>query len=453
MRLKRIVISLILLGAGLFTYSSPVLAAPTLVIDNKVRNIDPPPHISHNRTMVPIRFIVEDESIRGEIFWNQSLGKVAMNCRGQYIELFIGSNQAAVDGKTLYLDAPAYIYAGRTYVPLRFIAEAMGARVDYEPAAEQVIIDFSPPAPRYDPLVFAYYYYRAFDELQANAHLFTDIAFRWFQTDGLGRLFYEYEDDYDNILQYTRDQGIKAHASVVLMDGDQLHQLLAHPKNRANLIGNLLEVVKEKNYDGVDIDFEFIKPADGPYFTLFLQELKTALGPGKQLSAAVFARTESDHWATPYEYAKIGGIVDLLVIMAYDYSCASTPAGPIAPLWWAEKVVDYMAANMGRDKILLGMPTYGYDWAGGVKAVTITGPKLALLEQTCELKAAFDQQSYSPFYTYYDKEGRLHHIWMEDYSSLKAKYDLAMGKKLAGISFWRIGNGFTDLYRVIEEQR
>lgn len=453
MRHKKILLTtLTILGVFIFTYIASGFTIPRLVIDGKTKNVEPPPQISENRTMVPIRFVVEDEAIKGEIFWNGKLGKVAMNCQGKYIELFIGSKRAAVDGKTVYLDAAPYIYQDRTYLPLRFIAETMGARVRWKSSTQEVTIDFNKEITD-QKTVFAYYYYRSFAELKANAHLFTNIAFRWFETDAQGKLFYEYQDDYSNILKFTREQGIKTHASVVLMDKDALHQLLCSPKNRANLIGNLLDRVKKDNYDGVDIDFEFINPADAPYFTLFLQELKTALGPDKQLSVAVFARTATDKWPTPYEYKKIGNIVDLVVVMAYDYCYKSSAPGPVAPLWWVEKVVDYMTANIAREKILLGIPTYGYDWADGLKTNTVTAAKLSQLKQTYKLSESFDQKNCSQSYSYWDKNGRLHQIWMENSTSLSAKYDLATKNNLAGISFWRIGNGFTDLYKIIEEQQ
>lgn len=442
---------LTILGVLIFTYAAAGFSVPKLVIDGKVKKVEPPPQIVDNRTMVPVRFIVEDEAVKGEIFWDATTGKAAMNCKSKYIEFFIGSKKATVDGKTVYLDAAPYIYDGRTYVPVRFIAETMGAKVGWKPDTRGVTIDFHNQDP--NPMVFAYYYYRSFEELKANADLFTNIAFRWFQTDGQGRLFYEYQDDYANILNFTREKGIKTHASVVLMDKNALHQLLSSPKNRANLIGNLLDRVKKDNYDGVDIDFEFINPTDAPYFTLFLQELKTALGPEKQLSVAVFARTASDKWPTPYEYKKIGNIADLVIVMAYDYSYKTSAPGPVAPLWWVENVVDYMTANIAREKILLGMPTYGYDWAPGVSAVTITAPRLAQLKQTYKLSESFDQKSFSPYYTYWDKNGKQHQIWMENKASLNAKYELAVKNDLAGISFWRIGNGFTDLYKIIEERQ
>ena len=102
---------------------------------------------------------------------------------------------------------------------------------------------------------------------------------------------------------------------------------------------------------------------------------------------------------------------------------------------------------------MLGLPTYGYDWAAGLKTTTVTADKLAQLKQTYKLNAGFDIKNGSPFYNYWDKNGNFHQIWTEDQESIKAKYDLAVKNKLGGISFWRIGNGCTDLYNILPVQR
>jgi len=121
----------------------------------------------------------------------------------------------------------------------------------------------------YRPEVFAYYYYTPWQELSDNIGLFSDIAFRWYETNAQGALFFEYNDDYQKVLQYVQGKGVKTHASVVYMDSTGLHTLLSSSANRSCLIGNLLDAVKKYNYNGVNIDFEFIKSSDADYFTLF----------------------------------------------------------------------------------------------------------------------------------------------------------------------------------------
>ncbi len=263
---------------------------------------------------------------------------------------------------------------------------------------------------------------------------------------------YEYKDDYAGMLALARQQGLKTHASVVLMGKDPLHELLSQPKNRALLISNLLDEVNRNGYDGVNIDFELMGSADANLFTNFLQELKNSLG-NKTLSVAVFARTSKDRWATPYEYARIGKIADRVVVMAYDYHYATSSAGAVAPLWWVKDVVSYMCSCIPREKILLGMPTYGYNWPQGANAATVTAKKLADIMNRYQVTADFDQETMSPHYVYWDENGIKHDIWMENEQSLKAKWEQAAASNLGGVSFWRIGTGFTDLYRVLEQNQ
>lgn len=469
-------ISAVLMTVLIFCCTAAAYFTVDVRIDGKLRDFNPSAQVVNGRTMVPIRFIVEDEALQGQVNWDNKLQKITISCRGQAIELKVGSKKALADGVVKYLDVAPYVHNQRTFVPLRFISETLGATVNWDGEKQEVNIAFNqaieptpepqvpqlPPQPVQKPQlpvaeqqpqrVFAYYYQKS-PEFQENAHLFTDVAFRWFETDGTGRLFYEYQDDYDKVLALAREKGIKSHASVVLMGQEPLHQLLSNPKNRAMLEGNLCDEVQKKGYDGVNIDFEFISPKDTGLFNTFLKELKTMLGPDKTLSVAVFARTGYENWDTGYDYEQIGKIADLVVIMAYDYSYSTSSPGPVAPLWWVKDVVAYMVDTMPREKILLGLPTYGYNWVSGSKASTVTSRSLALIRQNYAVKEYFDLQQMSPSYTYTDSSYRTHQIWLENEKSLQEKWNVAVDNRLAGISFWRIGNGFTDLYQVLEKNQ
>ncbi|NLJ72677.1 MAG: hypothetical protein GX333_06665 [Syntrophomonadaceae bacterium] len=439
----------------LFVFSFCLVASanPTIIINGQVKDYNPPAEIKDDRVMLPLRYVIEDEVFAGEVFWDSLLNKVALNCQGKYIELFINDSKAKVNGEAYQLDTSPYIKDSRTYIPLRFISELLGAKVDWDSDKGEVNIK-TEGVPLKKPIikdreVFAYYYYQAFAEFKQNAHLFDTVSFRWFETNYKGDIYYEYQDDYRNILKFADEKGIAKYASVVLMDTNALHTLLSVPQNRARFISNILEIVKRDNYDGVDIDFEFINPKDGIYFTLFLKELKAALGNNIPLSVAVFARTGHEQFATPYEYQKIGQIVDKVIVMAYDYSYPTSKAGPVAPLWWVEEVANYMANNIPPEKVMLGLPTYGYDWANGGKGTTVTASRLASIKAKYRLTANFDYNNMSPYYTYYDEWGNYHQIWTENEPSLKEKLKVAEKYGLGGISFWRIGNGFNDLYNLL----
>ena len=426
--------------------------APAIRINGQMRDLTPPAQLVNQRVMVPLRFVAEDQALQGSVLWNGPARQVKVTCMERTFQFHIGSTGVLVDGQLYQLDSAPYIYQNRTYLPLRFFAEHLGGTVTWNSGRGEAAIEFQPQGQR-APKVFAYYYWGGFAELQENAGLFTDVALRWFETNSQGDLFYEYKDNYTQVLSFLGQRGIKTHASVVFMDPEGLHSLLSSPQRRAHLIAQLGRRVQQDGYDGVNIDFEFIPAQDGPNFTLFLKELKSALGAGKELSVAVFARTARDNWPTPYDYRRIGEIVDDVVIMSYDYHYKTTAAGAVAPLWWVEEVISYMRgpARIPAPKLLIGMATYGYDWGPGVTTATVTRDKLVQVMGRYGVDAHYDPASDSPFYTYTDANQVRHQIWLEDEQSLGKKMDLVKQYGLGGISFWRIGNGFDDLYHLLEQ--
>lgn len=447
MKYKNVAFIVLILIFGFYAViPGAAYSSPKIRVNGELRNFNPAPQIVNDRTMVPVRFVIEDEALGGKVYWDSELRKVTLDCRGKHIEFSIGSTEAAVDGQAYYLDNAPYIYNNRTFVPLRFIAETLGAVVAWDSGKWEVSIDFG-----WQPRIFAYYYCTPVEELEENAHLFSDVVFRWFETNAQGELYYEYRDDYDEVLGFARKRNIKTHAGVALMDREALHSLLSSKENRARLIGSLLDQVKQNHYDGVNIDFEFIAPEDGGFFTVFLQELKASLGPDKVLSVAVFARTGKENWSAAYEYSKIGKIADLVVVMAYDYSYKTTAPGAIAPLWWVEDVVAYAVENIPREKVLLGIPTYGYNWSSSGACSTVTASKLAEIKARYTVEENFDLTSMSPSYAYVDEYQNVHQIWFENERSLKEKWEVASENGLGGISFWRIGNGCNDLYKILAD--
>ncbi|MBP1762667.1 MAG: glycosyl hydrolase-like protein [Firmicutes bacterium] len=269
----------------LFVGAVPLSAntSPTIKIDGQPRMFDPPCQIVDGRTMIPVRYVIEDSALQGIVTWNADSSEVDIVCKNKHFVFKIASHTVIVDGEYIDLDVVPYIYQNRTYIPLRFFAEQLSAQVTWNTSVREVSIDFKPKKSE----VFAYYYYRAFDEFQANADSITDVALRWFETNANGDLFYEYQDDYNKVLQFARDNNIKTHASVVFMDKDDMHALLSDPARRQYLVKQLSEQVKQNDYDGVNIDFEFLGQGDRDNFTLFLQELKQSLGNDKQLSVAL----------------------------------------------------------------------------------------------------------------------------------------------------------------------
>lgn len=102
--------------------------------------LDVPPRIMSGRTMVPFRFI--GEAMGAEVAWEAPEQKITLTLFGKQIVLRIGSTTAMVNGNPVVLDAPPTIIGGRTLVPIRFVSESLGAKVDWEGTQQRITITF-----------------------------------------------------------------------------------------------------------------------------------------------------------------------------------------------------------------------------------------------------------------------------------------------------------------------
>ncbi len=93
---------------------------------------------ANQRTLVPVRFVAE--SLGAKVGWEGKSRTVPISRDGQDISLAIGSTTAIVNGKQIELDTQAVMTGGRTFVPLRFVSEVLGAEVKWEGKTVTVLI-------------------------------------------------------------------------------------------------------------------------------------------------------------------------------------------------------------------------------------------------------------------------------------------------------------------------
>ncbi len=130
------------------TLAAPVSAAepPRIVIDNTYLSIpsEQAPFIESGRTMVPMRAMFE--ALGADVSWNQATQTVTAVKGETSVTLQIGSDTAAVSGKAVHLDQPAALVNDRTFVPLRFVSEALDAQVTWLEERRTVAITTRPVA-------------------------------------------------------------------------------------------------------------------------------------------------------------------------------------------------------------------------------------------------------------------------------------------------------------------
>jgi len=110
----------------------------TVILDNNIITYDVQPQIINGRTMVPLRATFEALGI--EVGWDNTTKKITGHKGEVTIELIVEQSIAYINNNQVILDSPAIIVNGRTLVPIRFIAEAAGAEVQWDNVAKQVLI-------------------------------------------------------------------------------------------------------------------------------------------------------------------------------------------------------------------------------------------------------------------------------------------------------------------------
>ncbi|MBI4301275.1 MAG: hypothetical protein HY664_01555 [Chloroflexi bacterium] len=268
----------------------------------------------------------------------------------------------------------------------------------------------------------------------------------WFQLDDGGNLNNINQDDFDGVAQFVQSRGVKLVPTVKNgATGGAFHSVLADPALRTQTIGRLVELAMSRGYDGLHIDFENLDSGDRPHLSAFMAELAAALrSRGKLVSQAVAAKEEekTTGWAGVYDYSALAPSNDLIVLMAYGYRTASSSVpGSTAPILWVEKSVAYAASQIPADKLILGVPWWGYDWnlTIGPPATSLRYAQSIALAQQHGAAIAYDEASQGATFSY-NSGGQNHQVWFENRRSLDAKLDLVFKYGLAGAAGWRLGH-------------
>lgn len=224
------------------------------------------------------------------------------------------------------------------------------------------------------------------------------------------------------------------------------HAILTDKAVQDRAIKNLIAKAKGLDAGGVQIDFENIPGGDRDAYTAFLKRLKGELQPlGMTLSIAAAAKTNDTRtgWGGATDYAAIGQIVDQFYIMAYDEHWRGGEPGPVASLNWVEKVVRYAVGVMPSQKIVLGVPFYGYEWAADPKEGTANNKAYAFTRLNRRVEEYGGKVKWDPVVgenvATYKVNGSERIAWWPDQRSLDAKLKLAYQYNLKGLALWRLG--------------
>lgn len=222
--------------------------------------------------------------------------------------------------------------------------------------------------------------------------------------------------------------------------------IVGNPVSRDNLIDNLLITMENKGYRGLDIDFEYIKAEDRDLFTDFVRVCTERMHEaGYQVSVALAPKTSADQKGLLYEgkdYRAIGEIADHVLVMTYEWGYTYGPPMAVAPLNMVRRVLEYAVTEIQPEKIMMGIPNYGYDWPlpyerGVTKAKTIGNVEAVRIAINHGAEIKFDELAKSPYFNY-ESNGVQHEVWFEDVRSLQNKFGLINEFGLRGAGYWQI---------------
>ena len=195
---------------------------------------------------------------------------------------------------------------------------------------------------------------------------------------------------WDGWFSAIRSANVKIIPTIAWFDAGGIYDLLSVSGKRQAEENAIAALVKKEKFNGIDIDFEGMSPATRPYFSLFIEGTAQRLhSAGKVLTCSVVPRTPpSSLYVTvpanivyPEDYSVLNKYCDEVRLEAYDQGDVDlkldaskggdgTLYAPVADPDWVTKLVQYAVQYISPKKIMLGIPTYGYEyeasWAGGV---------------------------------------------------------------------------------------
>jgi chitinase len=241
----------------------------------------------------------------------------------------------------------------------------------------------------------------------------------------------------------------------------------ASPANRSLFVQNLLRVMDDLGYDGIDVDWEPIDTADRPNLLGLLQQLRAAR-PTMLLTIPVnWVNINFPDEVDSY-YGQIAAVVDQINIMSYDMSSNypgwdSWHFGPLygatstRPASIESSVQRYLLAGIAPRKLGIGIGFYGSCWKGvSAPKVPLDGLNVTMGQSDNVMTYARIVADYLPAATrIYDAEAKVPYlasaggigpqncnfISYEDPESVAAKGSYVRGRGLGGAIIWTIGQG------------
>ena len=280
--------------------------------------------------------------------------------------------------------------------------------------------------------------YKTLEDILDQAEDINVISPTWFAlTDNSGSFRSIASQKYVDI---AHEHGVQVWALLDNFSSNvQTEVLLASTTTRRKLINSLIAEVEKYGIDGLNMDFESIKPEAGIHYIQFLRELSIPCREkGIILSVDNYVPTSYNAF---YDREEKGIVADYVVIMGYDEHYAGGEPGSVSSLGFVENGISGTLAEVPREKVINAVPFYTRLWTeknGEVssKALGIEAAKNWIAKNRVEL---YWQEELGQYYGELLTPSELSYLWLEEENSLELKMNLIRDYDLAGVACWKLG--------------
>lgn len=292
-------------------------------------------------------------------------------------------------------------------------------------------------------------------DLLKNAPGVNTISPTWFAiSDTDGSISSIASHDY---VDKAHEMGVEVWAAVNDFTPDvSIKDILTHTTSRRSLTKNLMELVKEYNLDGINIDFEYIKESFAKDYIQFIREISVEC---RKEQVVLSVDSYVPVYSKFYNRTVQGQVADYVIIMAYDeHDSNSMTSGSVASISWTQAAIDQTKEQVeDSKKIIIGIPFYDRLWEeeGGSdgNTVLLSHKDLTMKESINVISdngasVKWDEQT-KQNYVEYTKGTHVFKMWLEDAKSIEEKVKLISQAGVGGIASWRLGQETSDVWPVI----
>lgn len=244
-------------------------------------------------------------------------------------------------------------------------------------------------------------------------------------------------------------------------NSENFKRILDDEKQSIRYINSILQTAKSKGYDGVEADFEYLGSDYEDKYTDFINDLRSALDNEEIFLVVDLPPKNSDDQAgslyAGVDYSALGEAADNVFLMTYEWGYRYSAPMAVSPENKVREVVEYAVDGIDPQKILLGIPNYGYVWQipyveGETQAVSVSNVEATNLAVDFGAEIKFDEVAASPNFTFSVSENDApsnYEVWFEDARTVKGALDMIADYGLLGFGVWNIRRYFPQLWAVV----